>query len=994
MKYTNLLGVQSCYNFLNSTIKISDYIEFLIRNNIKAAFYADENVMYGAFEFYDLCKKNKIKPIIGLKITIESSEIYLYSKNNKGYKNLIIASSLIQEKIDMNKEFGIADILELIDDNLFVVVKSESIKLIDSIISKVKEDNFFYGVDCVLNNNNNNNIIYVNSINYLYKNDFESYKALFALKNNNSFDNVDIKNNLYYIDNLELEKVIDIKIHNHNLERIINNVEDNVIEENTKHFLKYENAKKMPSDSYLRFICEQNLDEYIDNNKIDNKSIYKNRLSYELDTIFKMGFSDYFLIVFDLITKAKEMNILYGPGRGSAAGSLVSFLLNITKLDPIKWNLIFERFLNIERVTLPDIDLDFQDDRRDELLEYLFNKYGKYHFATISTFQTIGVKNALRDCARVLELPLNDVNEMTKYISNENMLDLEKALLENKTLSMYKVKYPKLFEISKLLIGLPRQSGTHAAGVVFCDLKINEVVPIKVGINGILQTQYPMNYLERIGLIKTDILGLRNLTILQDVLKLIHKDKNIKIDLYNIPLNDEATFKTLNEGNTSGIFQLESKGMTDLLVKMNVSSVNDIALTSALFRPGPQDNIKVFLDRKNGIEKNYIINEDLNDILESTNGIIIYQEQVLEILKKIAGFSYNKADLIRRAISKKNYDLIKQEASNFIECSKLRGYSEEASSELWNYIEKFASYGFNKSHAIAYSLISYWMAYLKTHFKSNFYCCLLNSVIRNEDKTRQYIEELKRDNFIITAPSLRKPYINYQSKGTIIYMPLSVIKYIGPEFLKRIKEVYKKDKLIFENPLLLLSNLQETTLNEQKYLALVYSGAFDKYNLSRKSLVKYKEEVFNLIKSYKQINDNKLILDLPIIKDNEEELLSYEKEYIGFYISSHPIIRIRKNIKNIKKLTILKMINSPNMDVNSVVYLENIITKVDKNNNEMAFISCSDETMTIEVTVFSSIYKSIKSKLEKGSYYIISIKTQLYKNKITYSIGNFIEKVK
>ncbi|AKX33827.1 DNA polymerase III subunit alpha [Spiroplasma litorale] len=996
MKYCNILGVQTCYNFLDSTIKIKDYINFLVENNIKTAFYADKNIMFGALEFFEECNSKNIKPIIGLNFELDGADVYLYCKNNNGYKKVISLCTKIQENLENNIKMDFEQIEEFISNDIFwifdPIIKQAKYYLLIKL--KLEENNIFYSLSSKNTSFKDNRSIFTSKINYLYKEDFDSYKALKSINEGINYDELNIDNDKFYLDIEKISNDIDIDIHNSNIQYIIDNVIDDVVYDNKIHFLKYPNSLKMPSDSYLKFICENKLEEYVIKNNISDKNIYKKRLEKELETIFKMGFSDYFLVVNDFVIYAKENNILHGPGRGSAAGSLVSFLLEITKIDPIKYNLIFERFLNIDRVTLPDIDIDFQDDRREEIVEYLFNKYKKYHFATISTFQTIGIKNALRDCGRIFGIPVSDINEMSKNVSPNNLFDLEKAVNENITLTKFSKMYPKIFSISKKIIGLPRQSGTHAAGVVFCDEELYKVVPLKVGINGILQTQYGMNYLEKIGLIKTDILGLRNLTIIQEVIKNIEKNNKIKFNLEDINLYDEMTFQTLQNGETSGIFQLESNGMTDLVKRMKISSIEEIAITSALFRPGPQDNIDLLLNRKNKVVKTTYINESIKNILEPTYGIIVYQEQVLEIFKKVASLSYNQADIIRRAISKKNFDLIRSEKDIFIKKAEENGYSQKDSIDLWNYIEKFADYGFNKSHAIAYSIISYWMAFLKTHYKADFYCSLLNGVIRNENKTSQYIQELKKYNYNIIAPSIKNPNHIYFSKANNIFMPLGVIKYIGPEFLKKLKEIFIKDKFVFNNLLKLLTTLYKTTLTEQKYLALAYAGAFDNFQISRKSLILFKDQIFNLLRVIDNLKNNDIEILLPNFKDDKEDLLEYEKEYIGFYVSSHPIIELRKKIKNIDKLTKINALELPDMQVNILVYVDIIQIKKDKNDKEMCFLSCSDETGKIDLTIFSSIYNDIKDRIQKSGYYIFLIKSQYYKDNITFSLIDIKKEIK
>ncbi|WP_338984788.1 DNA polymerase III subunit alpha [Spiroplasma endosymbiont of Diplazon laetatorius] len=998
MEYLNLLNVQSCYNFLNSTIKIEDYLNFLKLNNLDYAFYSDKNTMYGAAEFYDKAKAKDLKPIIGLNVELSFGNVLMYAKNNNGFQQISKISSYLNEneKTDLTK---IEDLFWKTISNDLIVVSIFSIENVDSYLEKFKklldEENFYIGITKQNHTyfSKFKNIVFANQINFLNENEFSVYKTLKAIGEGKLINELlNVEKNFYYPKEL-VAKYVSCENHINNILKITSLIDFENIFVYEKHFLKYPNSKKMPSKDYLKIICEDFLESYLNIKNNLDKEIYKKRLSYELNVINKMGFEDYFLIVHDMISEAIKLGILYGPGRGSAAGSLVAFLLKITKLDPIEWDLLFERFLNIDRVTLPDIDLDFQDDRREEILEYLFNKYGKDHFATITTFQTIGIKNALRDCGRIFDVPSSDINHMTKQINDKNVKDLALALEDSETLRKYKEKYPQIFEISEKIIGLPRQTGTHAAGVVFSDVELYKVVPTKIGINGISQTQFSMNHLEEIGLIKTDILGLRNLSIIQEVLKNIKMVDKTEIKLEEIPLNDKKTFELLKSGDTSGIFQLESSGMTDVLIKMNVSSVDDIALTSALYRPGPQDNIPLFIERKNNSGAKYSIDKNVEDILESTFGIIVYQEQIMQMLQRVANMSLSRADIVRRAIGKKDKNLMTQFKEEFIEAAIKNGYSQNKANEIWVYIEKFALYGFNKSHAIAYSLISYWMAYLKANHKSSFYCSLLNGSIRNEVKTSQYLNEIKNAGFNINPPTIKNPNSIYIYHNNMINIPMNIIKFIGPEFLKNIKELFKTNKSAFDNILLFIGNMKDKGLSEQRYIALVYSGAFDCYGFSRKDLITRREQIFNLASTATLLNDPNMTLDLEKKKDKPEEIVGFEKEYLGFFVSAHPLSIIRQKIINSDKLRTLNSLKDEGIVCDVLINIENIITKKDKNGNEMGFIDIMDETDTLVVTVFSSVFENLKPKLNLGKNLIIKIKTQKFNNKINAVLLEIIKEI-
>lgn len=992
MKYTSLLNVQSCYNFLNSTIKIQDYIDFLKKNNIKVGFYTDLNTLYGLAEFNQLAINNDIKPILGVSFDLVFGRIIFLAKNNNGYKFISFLSSTIASEEYPNSEIIEKTMFEKTTDDvyaIFIPVVENYHAFKEKLQNKFKKD-LFFGVtkkNYLWINKAEDNLIFAQEINYLYENDIFEYKTLQAIKEAKTLQEIEIIEKNFYLTNEQIIKYIDLQKHNNNLDFIIKNIETNIINDNKTHFVTFPNASNTNSKEYLKKICYNELK----NLQTDiNIEVYKQRLDMELTVINDMGFNDYFLIVSDLIKAAETKKILVGPGRGSAAGSITSYLLGITKLDPIKWGLLFERFLNIERTTMPDIDIDFQDDRRDEVLEYLKNKYGKNHFATITTFQTIGIKNAIRDCGRVFDIPVEDINSMAKQIKDGNIKNLEQALAESIKLQKYKEKYPQIFNVIEKIIGLPRQTGTHAAGVVFCDVDIHEVVPIKLGLNKIYQTQFPMDYLENIGLIKTDILGLRNLTTIQEVINNIKISKQEVIDLYKIPLNDKKTFNLLRNGDTSGIFQLESFGMTDVIKKMEVNSVDDIAITSSLYRPGPQENISVYIKRKNNKDKEYTIDQQLFEILNPTFGIIVYQEQVMMILQKVANFSLAKSDIVRRAISKKDQNLMNKFKSEFIAGAVQNQHHINYAQELWKYIEKFAEYGFNKSHAIAYSLISYWMAYLKANYKPEFYCALLNGVIGNSIKTNTYLNELRNSNYKINGPTIKNPNNVYFFANNQLWMPLNIIKGVGPEFLKIIKKIFLEDKKIFDSLLKLLSTLSAHGVANKFYDALVYAGAFDIYGFSRNTLITFKLEILNLA-IVNQYDDAFDLNTLKNIKDNPEVIAEFEKEFLGFYLDNHPVAAIRTKLENKEKLFYISNLNKKDMICNILVKVDNIVTKIDKKGGKMCFLDVSDETGGISVTIFASLYDKIQNVISLNKCIIIKVKSQLYNDKITCLLEDLIK---
>lgn len=987
MKYSSLINVQSCYNFLNSTIKPQDYVDFIKTHDLKVGFYADLNTMYGAAEFNEIAQKQQIKPVIGVAFDLTFGRIHFFAKNNQGFKLISHLSSLANSDDTPNAQEIENEIFKPENNyNDTFVIFTPSVENYYKFQEKLEnkfQANLFYGIskqNSVWISKNIKNVVFANEINYFDENDYFVQKVLKAIREGNTLAETETPLKNYYLNNDQLAKYIDINLHNQNIAFIVENIAAEVINSGQNHYLTYPNANKMPSIGYMKQVCAEALAEQSEINTPE----YQERLEKEITVIEQMGFVDYFLIVADMIKYAESQNILVGPGRGSAAGSLVSYLLGITKLDPIKWGLLFERFLNEERVTKPDIDIDFQDDRRDQILEYLFEKYGAEHFATITTFQTIGIKNAIRDCGRVFELESEVVNTMSKQIRDGNVKDLKKAISESDYLQTCQAKYGEIFAVMEKIIGLPRQTGTHAAGVVFADEKLSTIVPTKIGINGIYQTQFPMNYLENIGLIKTDILGLRNLSTIQEVVFAIKKFRKQDIDLLAIPLHDKNTFESLRNGDTSGIFQLESTGMTDVLKKMKVNSVDDIAITSSLFRPGPQENIPTYIARKNGEDKNFQVDLKLQPILNVTYGIIVYQEQVMMLLQTVANFSLSKADIVRRSMGKKDAQLMHKFQEEFLVGAKQNGYDTKQATELWHYIEKFAEYGFNKSHAIAYSLIGYWMAYLKTNYKPEFYCALLNGVLGNEVRTAQYLGELKNLGYQINGPNIKNPNNVYYFSNNMINIPLNVVKNIGPEFIKILQKIFRADKESLQSLIRILAKLTNNGLTEQRYSSLVFAGAFDSYGYSRRSLMAYKDLILNLAEVCAVEGFENLELDLPNnLPDRLEINADYEKEYLGFYLSAHPVALVRKSLTKGENLFYLANLTKKDLVCDILVRIDNIVTKTDKNGKKMCFLDVSDDTGTMSVTIFASLYEKVKSSIELSKYLILRVKTQNYNEKIT-----------
>jgi DNA polymerase-3 subunit alpha len=661
-----------------SSNSIDDIINYAVKNNQKHVALIDINTMYGTMEFYNKAIAKDLLPIIGLKINYDNQPVYLIAKNNDGYHNLLHISSFINTEA----KYALNEYLTGL-----IVIANRS--------SSLSKNTDFYSFDEIA----------LQEAYFEKQEDVKYVKALMAIKSDallTEFDNNHEYDDKYMLNQSQAEKKFS-KSQLENLDKLVNSCSWSIKFFVETHFVKYD--PKTNSKILLQTKCKEGLKQRL--NSANAPSSYIERLVSELNVIDKMNFNDYFLVVQDYVNFAKRNGILVGPGRGSAAGSLVAYVLGITEIDPIKNDLIFERFLNPERATMPDIDIDFMDSRRDEIIQYLYEKYTKDRVAHILTFQRMKAKMAIRDAGRILGIELPIVNNISKLFNYENDLDIDNAIKNDPKISNFATKYPELFDFATKFTNYPRQVGLHAAGVVITNDQLHDFIPVQNSTDGIYSAQYSMEYLEPLGLIKMDILGLVNLTTIDEALKLIKINQSKEIDLSKISLNDAKVFKQLSSGDTVGIFQLESPGMRKLIMDIKPTSIEDISITSALFRPGPQQNIPAYLNNKAHPDKIEYPNDDVKRILQPTYNVIIYQEQVMQIVQQVGNYSLAQADLFRRAISKKNADKLALLEKEFINAAQKNKYSAQETKKIYDYIYKFANYGFNHSHSLAYSYISY-----------------------------------------------------------------------------------------------------------------------------------------------------------------------------------------------------------------------------------------------------------------------------------------------
>ena len=928
------LYIKTDNSLLSSLINIDELIKYALKNNISSLSITDNN-MYGVIEFYNKCIINNIKPIIGLELTIENKKIILYCIDNNGYKNLIKLSTINSEKtIDY-------DNLKKYSASLICIVLYKDMDIYET-LEKIYEKIYIgYKNEFEYEKIQNTNKVYINQICYLNEFDDIYLKYLTAIKNSQLIENVEnvlINNNLILekdllklnfdlTNNYEITKMCNIKIEH----------EDNLIP-------KFKCPDSLDSYTYLKKLCIDGLKKIFGNTV--NK-IYVDRLKKELEIINKMGFCNYFLIVWDYVKYAKENSILVGPGRGSAASSLVAYVLNITTIDPIKYNLLFERFLNPERITMPDIDIDFEYRYRDAMVKYVISKYGIKNVAPIITFGTLGAKQAIRDVARTMSIELKMVDNLCKMIdSNLTLLENYNKNSKIKNYISINEELKNLYKVATKIEGLKRHTSIHAAGVVMCDKPLDEIIPLDKSHNDFYVTGYSMEYLESLGLLKMDFLALKNLTLIKDTID----ELNINFD--DIPINDKKAINIFTKANTIGIFQFESEGMINFIKKLKPDNVEDVIASLALFRPGPMNNIDSYIKRKKGIEKIDYIHDDLYDILKDTYGIIIYQEQIMLIASRMASYTLGEADVLRRAMSKKKESILINEKEKFITRSTANGYDEKIATKVYELILKFASYGFNRAHSVSYAMISIKMAYLKANYSLVFMKNLLNMVIGNSIKTNEYIYECKKLNVELTKPDINISEDKYIQKNGKLFFPLNLIKNIGVGAVELIlKERHKKQ---FDDIFDFINRCYGKIVNRQVIESLIYSGAFDSLNYNKRTLIYNLDVIIN----YGEIGS--LLQDelKPIIEEKEEfkqeELMQYELDMFGFYITTHPITKYKIKYNT---LSINEIENEINKDVELVLLVNKIKENTTKKNEKMCFINAMDEVSNIDLVLFPKVYE-------------------------------------
>ena len=968
---------KSNYTLLSSLIKIDDLITYASKNNISSIALTD-TTMYGTMEFINKCKSKNIKPIIGLDIILDEYNIVLLAKDYDGYKSLIKLSTI------QNEAKVIEDNLKQYNKGLIAIIPYEHK---DKYLSLEKiYSNIYLGYTNKSQEQEarllTENIVFFRESLYIDEEDSSLLTYLYLIRDGKTISdetNYKVTNHELLIENLS-SLTDEIGLNN------TIKISDMCNLEFPKPKLLLPIYKCEDPKKYLFELCKVGLTKRLGGNIPSN---YKDRLTYELGVINEMNFPNYFLVVYDFIKYAKKNGILVGPGRGSAAGSLVAYSLGITDIDPIKYNLLFERFLNPERKTMPDIDTDFPDNKRDEVINYVINKYGAKRVSGIVTFGTLGVKQVIRDVGRVLNIPIYKIDSLCKFIpgfTKDKLKDFYEKNQAFKARIDSDTTLSNMYKIATKIEGFPRHTSSHAAGIVMSQVDLDEVVPLTTG-DGMYLTSYSMEYLEDLGLLKMDFLGLKNLTIITNIINDIKILTNEEIVFSKIPLDDKETLKIFEEANTSGIFQFESVGMRNFLRQLKPNKFEDIFAAIALFRPGAAINIDSYIRRKHGEEKITYLDDCLKPILLDTYGILIYQEQIIQVASIYAGYTLGEADILRRAMSKKKFDLLKNEETKFIEKSVQNNHSQEQAKEIFNLILNFAGYGFNRSHSVAYSLIAYKMAYLKCHYKTIFFANLLTNVIGSESKTHEYIMEARANKIEIVKPTINESEERYIVKNNKIIYPISNIKSIGVVVTRTIKKAKETGK--FTDIYDCLSRLYIAGIGKKSIEVLINADVFKEFGYNRATLIYNLDSLFNYAELTKDI-DPTLVMKPEIELQTEypnSYLLEKEKEVFGFYLSKHPTTIYKNSNPYCIPLNTVESYFSKKID--TLILVDKVKAIDTKKGDRMSFITGSDETATMDYTLFPKVYNEY-SNIQKGD--LLKVRGTVEKRLNQYQI--VVEKVK
>ena len=1068
------LHIHSEFSLLDGANRIKDIPVIAKELGMDSIAITDHGAMFGVIDFYKACKANGVKPIIGCEVYVaprtrhdkdpkldsKYNHLILLAKDMQGYRNLSKLVSLSYTEGFYYKPRIDKEILEKYHEGLICC----SACLAGEVSQAILQDNMeeakkvalwfknLFGEDYYLEIQNNGvkaqvlvnqklielskelniPLVATNDAHYSRREDAYNHEVLLCIQTGKKMSDEDRMR--FETDELYIKSPEEMSDYFSNVPEAIENTvkiaEKCNVEFEFGHTIlpNYDVPEAYETHyDYIEDLTKKGLIKRYGN--IENASYenlpeeIKSRAEYELGVIKKMGYVDYFLIVWDYINYAKTHDIPVGPGRGSGAGSIVAYAIGITDIDPIKYNLLFERFLNPERISMPDFDVDFCYEKRDKVIEYVCKKYGYDHVSQIITFGTMSARMVIRDVARVLDVPYAEADKLAKMIPNEIHITIKKALEQNKELNeLYETnaEIKKLLDIAMSLEGMPRQASTHACGIVITKEPVDTYVPLYVR-EGNISTQYIMTTLEELGLLKMDFLGLRTLTVIKDTIDLVKKDRNIDVE-FDKDMNDPKVYKLWQEGNSVGIFQFESQGMTNFMKELKPDSLEDIIAGVSLYRPGPMDQIPRYIANKKDPEHAVYTHPALKPILEVTYGCMVYQEQVMQIVRDLAGYSLGRADLVRRAMGKKKLDVMAKEREIFINgqvdengniivpgCVR-NGIDEKSANKIFDEMAEFAKYAFNKSHAAAYAVVSYRTAYLKAYYPEEFMAATLNSFLGNLDKVPYYIEECRRLKIDILKPDINKSETRFIVDNGKIRFGLGSIKNVGVAAVNAVVEERQKNGE-YKSFTDFCERIQAEAVNKKCIESLIKAGAFDEFEQTRSTLMASFEDIVDAISdsSRKNIQGQVSMFDLGGLGGNQnpseedekqleklkysyttlkeytdKELLSMEKEMLGLYISGHPLAGLKEIIEKNTNISTLKLKEGleeleqtgkfPYKDGQTVKFIgiiNSIKKKYTKNNKIMAFLNVEDLYGNIEVIVFENCYQMSANSLIEDNIVLI-----------------------
>lgn len=1036
------LHVHSEYSLLNGAARIHALVAQTAACGMKALALTDHGVMYGIIPFYKACVAHGIKPIIGMEAYVTTESLYkkdlckeqlifhliLLAKNEHGYRNLMKICSAghsegLHDKplVDMNTLHQYADGIIALSACLKGEVsqhvlhgRNEKAREAIERYKDIFRDGFYIELQdhgfleqqkvnialVALSEQTGIPLVATNNIHYMKQTDAAMQNVLTYIGTGKSIDDehhLRINTGQFYFKSQDEMAVLF-----HYVPEAITNTAY-IAEQCTVNLdfgrrvlpTYYPLPENNNAGQYLRRLCEEGLeDRYALLPGWQDKTFRRNaekRLDYELNTIEHMGFADYFLIVWDFIRFARNRSIMTGPGRGSSAGSLVAYCLRITNVDPLKYHLLFERFLNPERMTMPDIDIDFNDERRDEVIAYVANRYGHDRVAQIITFGTMAARAAIRDVGRMLKVSYHEADRVAKLIPNQSGMTLERALCSNKELNSWRERAAHIRELIDMAVkveGMPRHTSTHAAGVIISEEPLTDYTPLQANTGDIALTQYCMESLESIGMLKMDFLGLRTLSIIERTLEWIRLREGKLFDLGTIDDNDVATYTLLCRGDTIGLFQLESAGVRKVLQDLKPSVFEDIVSVLALYRPGPIQFISNYIQSKHGWREIEYPHPDLEPILQNTYGIIVYQEQIMHIASKMAGFSLGEADLLRRAVSKKKREVLDRERHHFLDGSLKQGYTAEEANRVYDMIVRFSNYGFPRAHAVAYGVVAFQTAYLKAHYPLEFMASILTANMGNQRKIAEYIEDCRRLAILITPPDVNESLLHFTPMDKAIRFGLGAIKNVGTLAIENI--LTQRKERSFVNFLDFCQRVDSRICNRKVIESLIQVGAFDSLPGHRAQLLVMLDEVLDAAAKWRKEREhlqiqwvgfaevNNWTIEYPDVPPSPvTEQLDLERRLLGLYLSGHPLDNYMELLASLETDKLVDLHGIPSgsecIVAGMIVSFRSIITKQGK---PMAFIEIEDRIERAEVVLFPEVWRCSERLIKKGALIVLRAKVQ------------------